>query len=265
MPLTPPPSTAVTFADKTLTGNTSVADSFSLEGDITPTILSANQNNYSPTSLSTSSIVYLTSDASRGITGLATGKDGRVVILFNSGSNDIVLVNNSASSTAANRFTLPEDADVTLTAKKGVVLVYDTPSSRWRTVNPLSKAVATTLRTGTDDERYMTIKSMYDALAEVTLTDANTIAVPMGNGVNFAVTLGGNRTLGNPTGVKSGQSGRIRLIQNGSGNNTLSFDTNWKRVNGAPTLTTTASAIDILEYDAISNTYILYDVLKNPS
>jgi hypothetical protein len=111
----------------------------------------------------------------------------------------------------------------------------------------------------------MTPGDTYNALAEVTLTDAATIAVDMATFINAAVTLGGNRTLGNPTNPKVGQSGFIRLIQDGTGSRTLAFGGNWKRPGGAATLTTTAGAIDVLEYQVLSATYILYNVLQNPS
>ncbi len=53
------------------------------------------------------------------------------------------------------------------------------------------------------------------------LTDASTIAVDMSVGNNFSVTLGGNRTLGNPTNLTAGQSGVIFITQDGTGSRTL--------------------------------------------
>ena len=45
----------------------------------------------------------------------------------------------------------------------------------------------------------------------VALTDGATIAVDMSLGNNFSVTLGGNRSLGDPSNVTAGQSGVIAL------------------------------------------------------
>jgi hypothetical protein len=94
--------------------------------------------------------------------------------------------------------------------------------------------------------------------AITTLTDAATIAVDMDDNNNFKVTLGGNRTLGNPSNVVEGQTGFIEVIQDGTGSRTLSYSSNYRFVGGtAPTLTTTASAVDILAYAVMSDEKIM--------
>ena len=94
--------------------------------------------------------------------------------------------------------------------------------------------------------------------AITTLTDAATIAVDMDDNNNFKVTLGGNRTLGNPSNVVEGQTGFIEVIQDGTGSRTLSFSSNYRFVGGtAPTLTTTASAKDVLAYAVLSDEKIM--------
>ena len=66
---------------------------------------------------------------------------------------------------------------------------------------------------------------------------------------NFSVTLGGNRTLANPSNQVAGQTGSIFVTQDGTGSRTLSYGANWDFPAGtAPTLTTTASAIDRIDY-----------------
>jgi hypothetical protein len=91
----------------------------------------------------------------------------------------------------------------------------------------------------------------------VTLTDAATIATDLSLGNNFQVTLGGNRTLGAPTNVVAGQSGIIRVVQDGTGSRTLAYNSVWKFPGGtAPTLTTTANAVDLLAYHVESATRI---------
>lgn len=83
----------------------------------------------------------------------------------------------------------------------------------------------------------------------VALTDGATITPDFSAGNNFSVTLGGNRTLANPTNLTAGQSGTIVITQDGTGSRTLAYGSNWKFPNGtAPTLTTTASAVDVLVY-----------------
>jgi hypothetical protein len=96
------------------------------------------------------------------------------------------------------------------------------------------------------------------------LTDASTIAVDMSVGNNFSVTLGGNRTLGNPTNLTAGQSGVIFITQDGTGSRTLAYSSYWDFPNGtAPTLTTTANAVDVLVYTVRSSTSIAAQLLTN--
>ena len=83
-----------------------------------------------------------------------------------------------------------------------------------------------------------------------TLTDAASIAVDLNDGNNFIVTLGGNRTLENPSNPTIGQTGQIYVIQDGTGSRTLAYGSYWKFSGGtAPTLTTDANAVDLLVYN----------------
>lgn len=58
--------------------------------------------------------------------------------------------------------------------------------------------------------------AVWDAAAAVALSDASTIAWDMSAGINFAVSVAGNRTLGNPTNVLSGKMGRIKVTASGA-------------------------------------------------
>ena len=100
----------------------------------------------------------------------------------------------------------------------------------------------------------------------VALTDAATIAVDLSLGNNFTVTLAGNRTLGAPTNVTAGQSGVIVVTQDSTGSRTLAYNSVYKFAAGtAPTLTTTASAVDVLAYYVESSTRITVTSLLNVS
>lgn len=91
----------------------------------------------------------------------------------------------------------------------------------------------------------------------VALTDGATITPDFAAGNNFSVTLGGNRTLANPSNLTAGQSGTIVITQDGTGSRTLAYGSNWKFPGGtAPTLTTTASAVDVIAYYVESATRI---------
>jgi hypothetical protein len=99
-----------------------------------------------------------------------------------------------------------------------------------------------------------------------TLTDAATITPDFALANHFTVTLGGNRTLANPTNIAAGQSGCIWIVQDGLGSRTLAYDTYWDFSNGtAPTLTTTASGVDCLVYAVQSTTKITAVLLSNLS
>lgn len=121
----------------------------------------------------------------------------------------------------------------------------------------LDEATAAQFQANTADKALSTDQT-WSAADYETLTDAATISVDMGTFINATVTLGGNRTLGNPTNTKNGQTGVIEVVQDGTGSRTLSFGSNYKFAGGsAPTLTTTASAKDYLFYQVVSSTFIL--------
>jgi len=89
------------------------------------------------------------------------------------------------------------------------------------------------------------------------LTDGATITPNFALANNFSVTLGGNRTLANPTNLTAGQHGVIVITQDGTGSRTLAYGSYFKFPAGAaPTLTTTANAVDVLAYYVESSTRI---------
>jgi hypothetical protein len=98
----------------------------------------------------------------------------------------------------------------------------------------------------------------------VALTDAATIAADLSTIINGSVTLGGNRTLGNPSNTKNGQTGFIKFTQDGTGSRTLAYGSNWKFAGGtAPILTTAAGAVDLLFYQVISATFIYATLIRD--
>ena len=84
-----------------------------------------------------------------------------------------------------------------------------------------------------------------------TLTDGSTITVNFAAASHFTVTLGGNRTFGDPSNLSLsvGSSGSIFIVQDGTGSSTASFHSDYKFVGGtAPTLSTAANAVDRIDY-----------------
>jgi hypothetical protein len=130
--------------------------------------------------------------------------------------------------------------------------------------NATSATTATNLSGGTVSATTVaassTMSASHNAYASiVALTDAATIAVDMSatGGNNFSVTLGGNRTLGNPTGLTPGQSGIIYVSQD-------AYGSYWKFPGGtAPTLSTAANAVDALLYTVRTSTSITVQSVLN--
>lgn len=122
------------------------------------------------------------------------------------------------------------------------------------------------LTIGTDVQAYDADTAKTDVVQSFTaaqrgaisaLTDGATITPDFAVANNFSVTLGGNRTLANPSNLTAGQSGVIVVTQDGTGSRTLAYGSYWKFAGGtAPTLTTTASAVDVIAYYVESSTRI---------
>jgi hypothetical protein len=90
-----------------------------------------------------------------------------------------------------------------------------------------------------------------------TLTDGATITPDFAADCNFTVTLGGARTIANPTNITAGQSGSIFLVQDGTGGRTVAWGSFWDFPGGtAPTLSTAANAVDRIDYVVRTSTSI---------
>lgn len=227
--------------------------------------LAANQNDYSPTGFATASILRLTPTADRTITGLAAPSSGRVIFLFNASTTySVTLSDASVSSAAANRF----DFGYTrvIPPRRGVILNYDATSQRWRDVTYLASATASNVFTGTSTEVFVSPSSIFAAAAPVSVSYAATVTLDFATGFNFDIAaLTGNLTLANPTNIKAGQSGRIRIPQDATGNRTITYDSYWKAPGGSASqgLSTAASAVDCVYYYARSTTEIEFTVSRN--
>lgn len=119
-------------------------------------------------------------------------------------------------------------------------------------------AVAAEYRSSAAGNLALTPAEVYSAMAEVTLTDAATIAWDMDTGFDFVVTLGGSRTLGQPTNQRVGKKGRLRVMQDATGSRTLSFHGDFEFAgSSAVVLSTAGNAQDVLYYDVIAANRIL--------
>lgn len=92
------------------------------------------------------------------------------------------------------------------------------------------------------------------------VTTSGGVTLDLNTYQNFTITLNGALTLNNPTinAENVGQSGVFVLIQDGSGNRTLSLGTSWETADaGGITLSTVANRKDIIPYYVKSTTEIL--------
>jgi len=112
------------------------------------------------------------------------------------------------------------------------------------TITGLSTSATGTVLTLSDSNILFAKKGYF---AEQTLTDGATIDWNLSTQQVAKVTLGGNRTLNAPSNQQAGAFYSLAIIQDGTGSRTLTFNSAYKFTGAtAPTLTTTASAKDII-------------------
>lgn len=153
---------------------------------------------------------------------------------------------------------LDEGSGITLTYNDGAgTLTIEA------TAAAISEATAADFRTGTQAGEYISPDIAFDAAATVALTPGTNVSVDLSTGFNFTLAMGGNYTLDNPTNPKVGQTGFIQITQDGTGSRTLAYGTNWKFAGGTdPTLSTAASAVDVLFYQVLTSTSIVANLVK---
>ena len=89
------------------------------------------------------------------------------------------------------------------------------------------------------------------------LTSASTVTPDMADSNHFSCTMAHNITFANPSNLTAGQTGSIFLTQDGTGSRTASWGSYWDWAAGtAPTLTTTAAAVDRIDYVVRTTTSI---------
>jgi hypothetical protein len=97
----------------------------------------------------------------------------------------------------------------------------------------------------------------------VALTDGATITPDLTLSNHFTLTLGGNRAMANPSSKTVGTSFLIVIAQDATGSRTLTWGTDYEFPGGiAPTLTTTASGVDMVSGYVYSSTRILCNIVK---
>jgi hypothetical protein len=67
--------------------------------------------------------------------GLSDGADGRIMYLYNTGPNNLTIVNEDAGTTAADRIHTMKGANQTVTGEAMITLIYNANISRWLVVS----------------------------------------------------------------------------------------------------------------------------------
>jgi hypothetical protein len=238
-------TTASTQASNAATSATSASGSASTAStQATAAAGSASAASTSATNAAASAAAAVTSAASVGFTATST-------TTFQNKTLD----NTNAITVKDANFTIQDDGDTTKILK----------------IQASGISTGTT-RTLTSQDADLTIAginvnqsfSKAQRGAVTALTDGATITPDLSAANNYSLTLGGNRTLANPTNITAGQSGAIVISQDGTGSRTLAYGSYWKFPGGtAPTLTVTASAVDVLVYYVESATRITARVLSD--
>jgi len=101
---------------------------------ISPSTITANQNDYNPTGFETANVVRLASDNTWAITSFsATGqRNGARKTLLNVGTKSLYFPGEHSGGTAANRISV--ETDVFLPPNQTCDIVYDSTSLRWRVI-----------------------------------------------------------------------------------------------------------------------------------
>jgi hypothetical protein len=124
---------------------------------------------------------------------------------------------------------------------------YGREDNEWTIVTPVDYATVAETRAAATGDKVFTTDLIEAAAAFVALTDAETVAVDWDNAINFSLTLGGNRTLGNPTNGQPGTWRTFIITQDGTGSRTLAFGDQYHFEGGTtPTLSTAIGAVDVL-------------------
>jgi len=99
-----------------------------------------------------------------------------------------------------------------------------------------------------------------------TITSSGVLLLDLSTGNNFTVTLETSATFASPTNASGGQCGAITIRQDNTGSRTLAYSGTWSFQGGtAPTLTTSASGIDVLSYYVVSPTRVVGILTANYS
>jgi hypothetical protein len=101
---------------------------------LSPAQITGNQSHYFPVGIDDAMVVRLTTDASRGITGMRPppGENWVRRLMINVGAENVVLNHQNSNSGAIYRFICPNAGDLTLAPGDSAWVMYDRITLRWR-------------------------------------------------------------------------------------------------------------------------------------
>jgi len=180
---------------------TVVGASVYFRGDIAPSGLSADTDDWNPAGLDTASTMRIYATDTVNLTGLQGGSDGRVLYVYNIGEFPITFKTNT-TSTSAYRFYF--DADIELKYNQGIILQYDATASKWRAAGSTTWARSS-------------------VSYEYTTSQSNTaLTVPTGTKSVYILCVGAG---GGGGGGRRGIAGSIRSGGGGGASGGISFGT----------------------------------------
>jgi hypothetical protein len=116
-------------------------------------------------------------------------------------------------------------------------------------ISSLEAVGCSSLSGGGSNSGTVTAYTAQQYFAQQTLTDGATINWNLNTQQAATVTLGGNRTLANPSNMEAGATYTLIVKQDGTGSRTLAYGANYYWPGGtAPTLSAGAGAIDIITF-----------------
>jgi hypothetical protein len=172
--------------------------------------------------------------------------------------NNTALTNISGSTAApvSNQVTGPVIASATITGSNIAAATV--------TNSNLAAVMAAGALQANTSGKLLTTDGVWTDAGEVAKGNTGaTLTLDMSTGFNFTCTANQNFTLANPTNLKVGQSGYIKITQDATGSRTISMGGNWYRSAGggggagAPTLGA-ANQVDILFYQITGSSQIIW-------
>lgn len=162
-----------------------------------------------------------------------------------------LLVATITALTAAKMTIGGADGDVIVDDPDGESVTISKWESRRATLGTVGPAAATAseIWTGSATDKFVSPDKMFEAAAPTVLTSiAGATALDMATGINFNLTLDETSEIANPSNAKAGQSGRIRVTDDGTGGWTLTFDTDWIFIDTVPSITTAIDEEHLFAY-----------------